>query len=86
MEVGVLDLLLKDDSNGDFKFFDDLFESDKFFCDFFDFSFLLIDLIELADIDGCFMLMFWLLETVFEPLVVNLASAIECILVKLLIR
>jgi hypothetical protein len=52
MEVGVLDFLLEDDADGDFKFFNDLLQSDEFLCNFFDFLFLLVDLIQLADIDG----------------------------------
>ena len=85
MEIGVLDLLLEDDSDGDFEFFDDLLESDKFFGDFFDFSFLLVDLIKFADIDGGLMGMVSLLGMVFRPLVVDLNCAIEWVFVKFLI-
>jgi hypothetical protein len=52
MEISVLNFLLENDANGDFKFFYDFLESDEFFCNFFDFSFLLVDLIQLADIEG----------------------------------
>ena len=51
MEVRVIDLLFENKADGDFEFFDDLFESDEFLCDFFDLPFLFIDLNELFDIE-----------------------------------
>jgi hypothetical protein len=85
MEVRVLNLFLKDDPDGNFKFFDDLFQSDKFFGDFFDFSFLLIDLIQFTDIDGSFKLLVSLPKIVFGPLIINLFCAIRWVLVNFLI-
>ncbi len=85
MQVRVLNLFLKDDPDRNFKFFYDLFESDKFFGDFFDFSFLLINLIQFADIDGSFILLVSLLKIVFGPLIINLFCAIRWDLVNFLI-